>query len=763
MPETAPKVYRAFKVAFVVLLAVGVLVRVYGAWCHQFSRNVDFAVTALIARHMATGQGFPVFFYGQEMMGTLESVPGAVLCALFGCSRLMVCLGTALLSLLTLPVTAAWAYRARGPRAAAAAAAWCVIGPRFWFVYGTRTQDYAVIALLGTAIVWLACRLATGGSTRRREAVDWGLLGLCAGLGWWSSQLIVAPVLAAAIVLAVFARRRLFAWRTLLVLPAGLIGSAPWWLWNVQHGFQSLKLGSSFTLSGMGRAWAMLLRKAIPRILDSHRFPAPLAALLLCLVGAALVATVVILIPTLAKRNPAAQRSAPALAAVPVLIAVLCLFFGATEFGQTGSARYLLPLVPALAVALGVATDIAVRRVGPAGWLPLLLLVGLQVHSLPASRQRALDDHAALQQARAAAGFLREHDIDAVYSDIRQRWMNMAFNEDPCFWPIQGFRYRPHWERIETTARPAVLDRAGGVDAFLQSSGGTVSITNIAGLTLHHDFRPPAGGRRELAPAAFHASTGGKQRSAATLSDQVYSTGPAFDRTGGGTIEIDLAGAEPVHMLRLVLRSRTLPAAWQIDGADTRSGAWRALTPRMTCTDYYWSGPRPYWRGQFRRLECRFAPTHLQRLRVRFFEGRSPGQIETAELQVFAPAPAPAAEADHAEGLCRLLRERRIVRLYCDRWIGHRVRRSTTGVEVIGEPYIRDSSDPPPDLGVRLDAATALLVRAEDRGPTQAALAQAGVTMQVTPLGPWEVYGRPRGRQVHALRWVGFGCLLSSR
>ena len=99
------------------LLVLGLAARVVGAWCYRRHLNPDAGVAALMARHMAEGLPWPVFFYGQSYMGSLEPAVSAVLARIAGFSGFAVGLGTALLGFLTLPVVYRWARDAESPAA----------------------------------------------------------------------------------------------------------------------------------------------------------------------------------------------------------------------------------------------------------------------------------------------------------------------------------------------------------------------------------------------------------------------------------------------------------------------------------------------------------------------------------------------------------------------------------------------------------------------------------------------------------------------
>ena len=75
---------------------------------------------------------------------------------------------------------------------------------------------------------------------RRREGWRWALLGLAAGIGWWSNGAIITAGIAAGLIgLRYFSVRH---WRGYALVAAGfLIGSGPWWLYNLRHEWAALQ------------------------------------------------------------------------------------------------------------------------------------------------------------------------------------------------------------------------------------------------------------------------------------------------------------------------------------------------------------------------------------------------------------------------------------------------------------------------------------------------------------------------------------------
>ena len=97
------------------VMALGLAARVAGAWAARAVAEPDPAVVALMARHMAALRDFPVFFYGQAYMGSLEPAASALAVALLGSTGFAVNLGPVLFAVLALFFLWRWARDAAGP------------------------------------------------------------------------------------------------------------------------------------------------------------------------------------------------------------------------------------------------------------------------------------------------------------------------------------------------------------------------------------------------------------------------------------------------------------------------------------------------------------------------------------------------------------------------------------------------------------------------------------------------------------------------
>ncbi|MBU4430328.1 MAG: hypothetical protein KKE37_13365, partial [Verrucomicrobia bacterium] len=697
----------------------------------------------------------------------------ALFCKLFGLSVFNVCLGTAFLGMLLLPVIYAWGQDAGGRTAGLAALIFALVGPVGYFHHlASPRGGYALTLLLGTLILWLSGRLAV--REFRNYAVSPGgyaLLGLLAGVGWWTNQLIAASLVTAAIILLIALRTRIFTWRLPFGLAGFMVGSLPWWLWNFRHSWESLGFMGSLGRTPAGEGLKLFFAARFPDLMDLVAVPLSIriAGLtgIAVLVAIAAWSCILCLLrcrkgrltwplyreeptPACAERSGEGMLAAVSLITVFLFIAVSALLFCRAHFATFNTARYLLPIIPALAVLVGTATAFLVARARYGlGWAPLLLLLAFQVWNARFTLEMHRN-HTWEVLSQTLERSLAPFKVEAVFCDYIYHWMNAASGERLCLVDIIGERYQPYEWRGEMARQVAFCGNIGEVAAFITNTGGAARSGEVMTFPVYCDLKPPR--RCALVPSLLWASAVDQRghNVLAAISDGNLQTrwqAPVLTNAGPW-IEIHFKEPIAVQGVRFLSDSVFYPPAWVVEGQVTEE--WKPLTAVMPINGYFWSGPRPYWNGIGFRPECRFKPETVSRLRVRFMAPDRESEVYVSELTVFGgkPEPESAAETDALASLLAMLRERGIRRLYSDRWIANEVAAATTNVIVtMREPAVveRHPGDPvrPREWvlpAIRLDQRAAILALAEEAPVCRQSLKARRVELRETVIGPWVLF-----------------------
>jgi hypothetical protein len=223
------------------LLLVSILVQSWLVSSKRIPMSSDQAIVCLMAKHILERGEHPVFYYGAAYAGSLEPHYVAGVFAVLGDTPESYRIAMGGLVLLMMIGVYAVTRQAFGRLPAVLALAYLAVPP-FFFLYKGLTSDghydafnlFAVCVLL--LCLWIERALTEG---RNLRALFAGL-GFFFGLGWWINP-ITAPISGAAFAWLFFRKEPRPPIRHVAYLLAGFaVGSAPWTIWNVRHGWVSL-------------------------------------------------------------------------------------------------------------------------------------------------------------------------------------------------------------------------------------------------------------------------------------------------------------------------------------------------------------------------------------------------------------------------------------------------------------------------------------------------------------------------------------------
>ncbi len=755
-----------------ILLLLGAAVRVWGAWCYRAISDPDTGIVALMAKHVAEGGTWPVFFYGQAYMGSLEPLISAACCRLLGTSGFAVNLGTALVGVLVLGALFGWARSVGGRVTALTALVVCLVGPHRYFAFQINPRGgYMTTLLFGILTMWLGGLVAE--RLQRRAPVPAAaflLLGVVAGLAWWTNPLTLAALLATALTLLIATRGRL----PLAGLPAGLagflIGSLPFWLYNLEHAWASLAMFRDTEALHWREGLRHLIRRYMQLMEGTQAGPLDWPAR--------------ILPPALALGGVAAalldQRRRgvvnPHLRIVLFFLLFSALLFIRSKFASLNTARYLIPWLPALAILMGLAVRAIQRR---AGWPVAALALGvLLIFHMDALRGVAAQGRHAPErtaQARALQDYLARHGIAACYGHFRYHVHNFHSGERFRFSSFREERWPPIARDAERAASIALLDNHGKIVEYLADGGGRGAHGQVGSIRIDHDFHPPPAGRTELPPGAIariRADDGADLTAA--LRDRDVDTEWVAPFTPNAVRSLDVIFTAP-QTVRMVRFAGPEPMGWPrhlaVEVLMPGATAWTPFLPARDFTRLFWSGPRLYYDGVGFRGEIFLPDLEIAGIRL---VGSSGGQSlpefwAISELQCFGPAAEPPGQVEALEALRAALAAEGTRRLYSDRWVANQLV-DHPHLDLVLDPRAFPESSLHEAARVRLRPGTGLLTLASDAPASREALRQTEATWTERVVGPWvlmTVRQMPEaaydGAAWPPLRWVGYGCRVGDR
>lgn len=353
--------------------------------------NADEAVVGLMARHILKGER-PVFFYGQNYMGSLDAGLVSLGFTLFGEQIWVIRVVQSFLYLGLLLTTYYLGKDMFSSCKVGLIAAGLLSIPTVNMTLYTTVSlgGYGEALLLGNLILLLTVRLLR--RFRFGEAFLWGGL---AGLGLWANALTMVYVVPGLIFL-VMSQRKTIRKMGLMLLWVGLggfLGASPWWWYAVSHGGYhliteltgsavSVEQGPWLVRSGMHLIYFLLL--GLP-VIFGLRPPWAVEWLAFPLIPFALAGWGILLVESarLAKRQIALQKGYWLLLGVGVTLIGGFVF---TAFGVDPSGRYFLPL--AVPLALMVAAGASFSQLPQ--WLPRAALMSIMSFQVAGNLQAGL-------------------------------------------------------------------------------------------------------------------------------------------------------------------------------------------------------------------------------------------------------------------------------------------------------------------------------------------------------------------------------------
>ena len=326
-----------------------------------FPFNSDEAIVGLMGRHILEGK-WPVFFYGQSYMGSLDAALIALGFMLFGSEVFVIRIVQILLYLGTIFLTVSLSARIFRSQLAGLVSGLLLAAPAVNVTLYTTVSlgGYGEALLIGALLLLLAIQID--------EAPDntqyYLLWGFFSGLGIWAFGLTIAYILPTSfMVVRSLTKSRRSSWWVLgaMIFLAGIIGALPIIIWAGENGVSVLVqefFGAAIAID-VGANFLSTLAKHIQSfflfgitVTLGFRPPWTTEPIALLLVPLALVFWVLVFIQMFRRlRDDSLHRASYWM--VAGVMGVVILVFVLTPFGFDPSGRYFLPIYVTLAIFAG--------------------------------------------------------------------------------------------------------------------------------------------------------------------------------------------------------------------------------------------------------------------------------------------------------------------------------------------------------------------------------------------------------------------------
>jgi hypothetical protein len=676
-PVTRPRPSRAHSdraslASLLAAIAIGVAIRIALAFAADGKSWSDNAVIALMAMHALSGKFYP-FYWGQTYMGSLEAIVVAPFFALFGVGDVTLSIGLLPWYVLFAVALQRIAHRCAG-RLAGDIAPWLAAfaPPYVQYQQIVARGGYTETLAFGTLLLWLVLRVTHDDLAADSERRHLNAIAFVAGLAFWTNWLVFPYFVVAGAYLWLHDPRLPLRPAIVPMVAFFLLGSLPFWIFNIRHGFPTFSFVSDVQApESRALAFGFALRDAIPQLLgfrdlDGRFVDGWLGVALTASAAAATLALVIGLHRSWAALLRGRVRKSQPIAAALLLIVATMAIYSVGLPGRFHVSRYLLPITTATLVLLagGIAWLMHRSRViGAAVLGGLVLLYTLQIVALGVGFTR-LRQRPGAGPVDELAPALIEAGVRFGYADYGDATITTYLTRDRVvLTDYLGLRY----PLDEVDFRdPAVIVGRGAPPAepTLAALNAEGPSKRVAGYIVHWPIRYDGVARAPLPRGGWTVAASVDGAAARNMLDGdlwTYWSVPA--KTPKPAITLDLGRPETVNGVFLAAGEREhdgfvrLRIESSADGLD-----WRLVKEARAGLPLFFERSGQITTVVRIRQDVLFPPIATRFLRLTLLEGDRKYAWSIAELGVFGPGSASAAfvEPQFADPLSPALAERRL-------------------------------------------------------------------------------------------------------
>ncbi|WP_338601730.1 hypothetical protein [Desulfoferula mesophila] len=666
----------------VLIYAVAVGLRVWRFFSGEL--HDDSAVVGLMGLAVLQGP-FPIFFFGQNWMGSLDAILAAPLYAWFGPSALTVNVLPPVLSLAFMACLQPILRRRVGTWGMLAGLAYLAVPPTSWLYWCGEARTHYMLGLLLAALVLLMThRLWQERAWSWSNLLLWGLFG---GAALWTNFSVIVVILPCTVFLLFTCKGKISLWSVPLAALGGVVGGAPLLWFNLTHHMANAGQGGFFGWQYILPALSPLLNNSLPMILGLNTAisggPTGGYGIFLLLYGL-LLAVVGLGGYFLFRLNRGQGQAFTWLLLGIALLNLVVVISSAYIRGlYEADPRYLLCLylvVPFLVGAL--ARWLSTKN----SWAAVALVLALAlVHVSQYSQCRMWNFQSPLLDIKHGFYLNQEAGIKKNLREIRaagfkylyskHRWyiLNFLANGDPVvcnYWKSRDFNSTI---KVDASDNPGMLDMDQGSLDIL----GLAHKTWRGGRnTIVYDFSAPTGAAVLLPRRSWSARANGRDLGQ-TLNDADLTTG--FSTPGpareGDSLTIDLGRPQNVGGLAMIpAEFRQVPKGLMVELAGPDGVFSTVRQSRTYWGPFYLSGPHPFLKARYPRVESYFPPRQTRYIRLTHQGENRYHHWSVHELLLFGPGPESECTWDEsARRVFRILKADNIQNAYGDAWIAAKV------------------------------------------------------------------------------------------
>jgi hypothetical protein len=547
---------RRHVVSLLAAIACGITIRIWLAFAAEAKSWSDSAIIALMAMHELRGK-FYAFYWGQSYMGSLESLGVAPFFALFGVSDATLSMGLLPWYVLFAVALYRLARRCGGPLAGSIAVWLLAFAPPYVQYQQIMPRgDYPETLAFGTILLCLTLRITHDDLPPSAERKYLLAVAFVAGLAFWTNWLVFPYFVVVAVCLLLHDWRLPFRPVALVLLAVFALGSLPFWIYNVRHGFPTFSfLADVQTAEGRRTALGYAVGGAIPllmgfRDLDGRFTWGWPGKALTAVAAAAGIASLIGL------RNSwwnllrgRIRETAPVMSLLLLVVAMVAIYSVGLP-GRFHVARYLLPIVTSTLVlsALAIAW-LAARSHALAGvvLLGLLGFYGAQIVQLRDGLARPGDRPGVEGPVERLAAALLRTGIRFGYAEYGDATITTYLTRDRV---VLTDYFAQRYPLSEVDFRdPAVIvrDSAPAAAGTLAALNARFSVEHIPGYRIYWPIAYDGVSRAPISRRGWKVMASENETDAAQiLDDDPWTYWSVSAKQRGASVTLDLGATETV-------------------------------------------------------------------------------------------------------------------------------------------------------------------------------------------------------------------------
>jgi len=267
------------KLYLLVILLVGLALRLDFLFANSFIIDADEAIVGLMAKHITEGQNIPIFYYGQDYMGSFEGLIASLAFKVFGSNIFALKCVPLVFSLLFITLMFVIGFEIGGVFVGRVSALLSAVAPSTLIIWSGKARggfiELICIGAIATifTLQWL--------KSEDRSLYRIFFIGLLLGFGWWVNNQIIFFMLPIGFVIfgrllykaaPLAAKLVKMIVSFILGVAAFFVGGLPFWLYNLKEDFVSFQMfQSSDSVDVLGQLGGVFTT-ALPILFGAKRF-----------------------------------------------------------------------------------------------------------------------------------------------------------------------------------------------------------------------------------------------------------------------------------------------------------------------------------------------------------------------------------------------------------------------------------------------------------------------------------------------------------